>query len=169
MSEEFEQMEQVTEKKRWTPKAFSTEDIANINAALDMLKNAGFSQETITLLNAVPSWKDENTEVKNENKKSVLSACPNIKEYLNSEAFEKDNSIIRGLGLIGSTMKSIINYYSTHTGRTPKAKMKKVSIQGEFYMVNEAYLATITNDPDRREKLLAHPDTTKIEETIEEF
>lgn len=171
MSKELEEMaEATTAKKRekWVPKPLTAEEIEKAKKACAKLAEFGFTEKTMAVINAAPDWKNEDATIKEENRKSLNAALEDPKAFMNSEEFAADLELIEGLHIVTGIVKTIHTNYTRQTYK-PKAKMRKVSIEGVIYLVNDEYAQSLANDPDRRAKILQHPDTKKFEAEIEEF
>lgn len=174
MSKDLEEMEGMTEttateKKRWVQKPFTAEQMESITAGVAKIKEMGASEKFCHILDACADWRNPDEEVKNNNRKAMSEAFGGkVKEYLQSEEFKAEAESFMHI----AAAMTVVNQIKTYAGRTtytPKAKMKKVSINNTIYQVNAEYLESIRQEANRADLLLAHPDTKKFEDDIEEF
>ena len=174
MSKDLEEMEvnseaAATEKKRWVQKPFTQEQMDSIAAGVEAIKANGASEKFCHILDACADWRNPDEEVKKNNRNAMSEAFGGkVKEYLQSEEFKAEAEPLMNI----AAAMQVVGQIKTYAGRTtytPKVKLKRVSINNTIYEVNPEYLESIRQEANRTELLLAHPDTKKYEEDIEEF
>ena len=160
MSKDLENLVEETaenkeEKKRWERKPMTAEEIEQVKAGIETLKELGVSENYAKLLAAAPNWYAEDKTVKDENRKALVDSF--------------DDARFAGITKLMAIVGNIVSYNSRRT-YIPKDKMVEVSINGEVYTVNKKYMESIRELPkdERRKLLLEHADTKKAN-TIEEF
>lgn len=176
MSKELEKLVEETtentEKKTWTRKPLTAEEVESVKSAIETMKELGVSENYQKLMAAAPDWYAEDKTVKEENRKALVESFDGkLKDYLDSEEFKQEHGKFAGLTKLMSIIGNIVSYNArrNYTSKA-KAKMVVISIGGEYYTVNQDYMNSIRELPkdQRRELLLQHEDTKK-NNSIEEF
>lgn len=160
-------MAEMLEKKAAKRRVYTAEELANLNAGLELLAKLGLEEKALKVLKVlVPAWYGEDKEALKEAKTEIqteFGGADKFKEFINGD-FREALAPYAGIVKIIPVANNIATFYA-HRATTSK-KSQVVSIAGEHYRVNSAYLASLAADmptEERRQLLLSHPDTKKIE------
>jgi hypothetical protein len=161
--------EEVAEKAK---KVVTTEEVAGMVAAIEVLKEAGVVSEKFQqVLKLVPNWHD--TEANKEVKKEVIESFGGSEEFKNyiDDEFQKELAAIAGFVKLGSTLNNIKSFYARRANKaTKKSKVKTsiVNINGTSYNVSVELLAELKEDgtlsqSEKYERILNDANTTQVE------
>lgn len=154
----------VKEKKEVTQ-----EEIDAIKNAIVVLTNAGVVDEKLAkVLELAPMWHD--TEANAATKEAVMEffgGSDKLKDYVDGE-FQAELVKLAGFAKLGTIGNNIKSFYARRSQKRPSKAAVQVTISGNLYSVNKAYLETLEGmeKEAKREALLAHADTKAVE-TIE--
>lgn len=167
--------QEVAEKK---VKAVQTpEQLAEINAGLELLEQLNFDSKALELLKALaPVWKSGDVEALAAAKAQIIEAFGGSKEFKDyvGEEFKTALAPFAGIVRMIPIANNIVSFY----GRRPSAegrgrvKMISVTIDGKIYNVDANYFATLADKSreEKRELVLAHPATKEATvTTVEEL
>ena len=164
--------EKATEKKAAEKKVLTAEELASINAAIEVLKQSGLvSKDFEQVLKLVPNWHD--TEANKETKKEVIEAfnsSEEFKNYIDGEFQEELKNVI-GFARLASILNNIKFFYARRESkgaRKPKVKTTVLNIKGTAYNVSVELLKQVKADEslsqeDKFKALLEDANTTKVE------
>jgi len=152
---------QSTEAKATKPaKEMTPEELAGIIAGVEKVKGFGVSESLSKVLDLVAVWHDKDASA--PVKASVIESfggSENFKNYIDGD-FQEELAVIAGMQKVASCLNNIKSFYARRES-TKKAKTTQVNIGGTFYEVNADFLTSLAGveASEKREKLLAHPDT----------
>lgn len=161
-----------TETKRWVKKPNTAEDVEILTKGVEIM-NQNASENFKKVLASVVNWNAEDGEVKTTNRKDLVESfgeTAELKNYLESEDFKSELSDYAAIAKVVPVINNIVSYNSRRTTTYVSKKKQQVIINGDPYTVNAAFFASTQHmsKAERREALLAHPDTVKNND-IEEF
>lgn len=160
-------------EKEKKSRALTEEELVNVQAGVDLLKDK-VSEKTSAVITATMSWYNEDEATRKANRVSLLENFENVealKEYLKSDEFAAEISVIRGMSKINTILNLIISYY-TRDVKKKSTKKKIIRIEGKTYSVNAAFfetLSSITDAAEKRKAILEHADTKEVADVVEEF
>lgn len=160
---------ETAEKKE--KKVKTAEEIAEeknmLAAGVAKLRAIGVSDKLSSVLELVAEWPNADKETLAPMKEKVIEAfggSEKLKDYFGGE-FQQDVLEFAGIAKAMPVLNNIKAFYARreNTG-TKKVKTIQVSISGTIYNVSADYSAEIANLPgsERKQLLLAHPDTVKV-------
>lgn len=164
--------EKATEKKVAEKKVLTAEELAQINAAIEVLKQSGLvSEDFAQVLKLVPNWHD--TEANKEIKKEVIesfNSSEEFKNYIDGE-FQEELKNVVGFARLASILNNIKSFYARRESkgtRKPKVKTTVLNIKGTAYNVSVELLKQVKADEslsqeDKFKALLEDANTTKVE------
>lgn len=164
--------EKATEKKVAEKKVLTAEELAQINAAIEVLKQSGLvSEDFAQVLKLVPNWHD--TEANKEIKKEVIesfNSSEEFKNYIDGE-FQEELKNVVGFARLASILNNIKSFYARRESkgaRKSKVKTTVLNIKGTAYNVSVELLKQVKADEslsqeDKFKALLEDANTTKVE------
>lgn len=150
-------------------KEVSQEDIDATKNAITVLAGAGvLSEKMAKVLEMAPMWHD--TAANSATKDAVqefFGDSAKLKDYVDGE-FQKELVALGGFAKLATTANNIKSFYARRSTKRPSKVSVQVTIDGNLYSVNKAYLESISTmeKAEKREALLAHGETKTVE-TIE--
>jgi hypothetical protein len=158
----------VETKEAKARKEQSAEDRETLVAGVEQLKAIGVSYRFAKVLTLAIDWNTPK-EVVTTAKETLIAefgTSEALKDYVDAE-FQKEIQPWQGIAKLIPVLNNIKSFYARreNTGTSKKVKFVQASIGGVIYNVNQAYMAEITNLPnaEKKELLLAHPDTNSVD------
>jgi len=151
---------EVKAKKEQTP-----EDVAQIEAGVAKIKEFGVSEKFAQVMELATAWNGTDKDVLAAAKESLIKTfggSDSLKDYVDGE-FQKELSDIQGTAKVASILNNIKSFYARRAGAV-KVKTLQVNILGTLYSVSAEYFVEIGafSKEEKRELLLAHPNTTLV-------
>ena len=159
------------EKKAAKRRTYTDEDRKVLTAGLEKLDELGLDPKALSVLKTlVPVWHDEDKEVVKEAKTAIQTEFGGSEEFKNfiNDEFKEALAPFAGIVKIIPIANNIVTFYARRQGTSKK--MQTVSIDGTKYRVNSAYFASLDESlskEERRELVLSHADTKKLETETE--
>lgn len=155
-------------KTPWKRKPLTQEEIAVLKQGAEIVGKK-VSKEAKRIVECIPAWLGEDKELTSEERKKLVESfggSEKIREYFESEAFANDFADFIAISKVMPVVNVIKNYYAhrTSTARVSR-KLVNVTIDGQLYRINEAYLQSIANKSkeERKALIMAHPSLVKVE------
>ena len=147
-------------KKLWTD-----EEIAVLEQSAQKMQEFGVSENLAKLFPLALAWRTESVAEMKEQVIEEFGGSEKFKDWVDTD-LSAEVEVFIGIGKIVSVMNNIKSFYARRASKgSRRVKLTQVSIGGEFYQVSTAYLEEISgSEPaEKRELLLAHPATKKVE------
>ena len=151
----------------------SPEEREVLVAGVNQLLEIGVSDRLSKVLTLAVDWNTPK-EVVSAAKEALIKefgTSDALKDYVDAE-FQKELMPFQGIAKLMPVLNNIKSFYARreNTAASKKIKFVQASIGGVIYNVNAAYMVEITNltGPEKKELLLAHPDTNSVD-VIEEI
>lgn len=150
-------------------KEVTQEEIDSVKNAIAVLSGAGvLSEKMAKVAELAPMWHD--TDANAATKEEVMEffgGSDKLKDYVDGE-YQEELVALTGFAKLVTILNNVKSFYARRSTKRPSKASVQVTISGNLYSVNKAYLES-TADMDkeaRREALLAHAETKPVE-TIE--
>ena len=150
-------------------KEVTQEEIDSVKNAIAVLSGAGvLSEKMAKVAELAPMWHD--TDANAATKEEVMEffgGSDKLKDYVDGE-YQEELVSLTGFARLATILNNVKSFYARRSTKRPSKASVQVTISGNLYSVNKAYLESIA-DMDRkakREALLAHAETKPVE-TIE--
>jgi len=170
LSEVTETTETAQESKR---KVQTPEERETLVAGAEQLRSIGISDRLSKVLVLAVDWNTPKETVQPAKEALIkeFGTSDALKDYVDTD-FQKELQPFAGIAKLLPVLNNIKSFYARreNTSVSKKVKYVQASISGTIYNVNAAYMAEIANLPNAEKKqlLLAHPDTNSVE-VIEEI
>ena len=162
-----------TEKEAKARKEQTSEDREVLVAGSKQLQEIGVSDRLAKVLILAIDWntpKDVVTVAKEALIKE-FGTSEALKDYIDGD-FQKEILPFQGIAKLMPVLNNIKSFYARreNSGAKTKVKFVQASIGGVIYNVNAAYMTEIAglSGAEKKELLLAHPDTNSVD-VIEEI
>lgn len=157
------------EQKEKKEKIQTPEEVEVIEAGMALVKKFGVSEKFETVMGLAPFWNGDK-EVLSLKKEEVIKffgGSDKLKDYVDTE-FQTELNGILGTAKVGSILNNVKSFYARRQS-TGKTKYVQVNISNVIYNVDADYYNSIAALPkeEKREMILAHGATKKVENTIE--
>lgn len=145
------------------------EEVEVIEAGMALVKKFGVSEKFEVVMGLAPFWNGDK-EVLSAKKEEVIKffgGSDKLKDYVDGE-FQVELNGILGTAKVGSILNNVKSFYARRQS-TGKTKYVQVNISNVIYNVDAEYYNSIAALPkeEKREMILAHGATKKVENTIE--
>lgn len=150
-------------------KEVTPEEIDATRNAIGVLSTAGVITEKMAkVLEMAPMWHDTAANAATKDAvQEFFGDSSKLKDYVDGD-FQEELVALSGFAKLATTANNIKSFYARRSTKRPSKVSVQVTIGGELYSVNKAFLESLV-DMDKtakREALTAHAETKKVE-TIE--
>jgi len=176
LAADLEQTVATTEATDATPrsrKEQSAEEKETLVAGAEKLIALGVSSKLANVLTLAIDWNTDKETVTAAKEALIkeFGSSDNLKDYVDGE-FQKEILPFQGIAKLMPVLNNIKSFYARRENSgSKKVKFVQVSISGTIYNVDSAYSAEISHltPTERKQLLLAHASTTKVDVAEEIF